>query len=219
MAIYHAVMKGSYQGQAVVNNLYYRTGIGFDLDGLSIGGALDLAQELKAQVWPSMKNCLPTGYTLESIDVYPYHDGTFDLLYQNPATVNVLESGYLTDATDGPCATAILKFNLEPTQVFGNGIFPPKRGYIALGPIISAWIDNAGKLTDELFLDAEGYIQTFASKLAMNITSLLPPVVFYPIRVRQLNILGVYKPVSFADVNACVVRRRTSFRRSRMSEI
>lgn len=217
MALYHAALHGTYQGQSIVNNLYYRTGIGFDLDGLSIGGAKELADCIKGQVWNKMKPCLPVGYTLERIDVYPYHDGTFDLLYQNPWTLNVLENGTEPDSTDGPATVCIIKFNLEPTQIFANGIMPPKRGYVAVGPVVSGWIDNDGNLTQTAFIGAAARFQELATALAANLENLLPPVVFFPIRMKTLNILGVYKPASWADVGGAVLRRRTSFRRSRMT--
>lgn len=218
MAIYKAVLRGTYAGQNIVNNLFYRTGIGFDLDGLSLGGAKELATCIRGQVWEYMKETLPLGYTLEAIDVYPYHDGTFDLMYQNPWTENVLETGTQVDATDGPAVCAIYKFNLEPTVIFANGFNPPKRGYIAVGPVISGWIDNDGRIVAGVFNTVENTMQRFATALAANLESLLPPVVFYPVRVKQDNILGIFKPVSYADVNGVVLRRRTSFRRSRVIE-
>jgi hypothetical protein len=218
MAIYRAVMNGTYMGQNIVNNLYYRTGVGFDLDGLSLGGAKELALCIKNQVWPKWKFCMTSEYKLEDITVYPYHDGTFDLMYQNPWTENVMEAGNGPAETDGPGICAILKFNLEGTAILTNGIKPPKRGYVAVGPIQSAWIDNSGALTDTVFLPADSRLNELGVALAGNLESLLPPVIFFPVRVSQKNILGIWKPVSFADVNGVKVRRRTSFRRSRMIE-
>ena len=155
---------------------------------------------------------------LEDITVYPYHDGTFDLMYQNPWTENVMEAGNGPAETDGPGICAILKFNLEGTAILTNGIKPPKRGYVAVGPIQSAWIDNSGALTDTVFLPADSRLNELGVALAGNLESLLPPVIFFPVRVSQKNILCIWKPVSFADVNGVKVRRRTSFRRSRMIE-
>ena len=218
MAIYRVVMNGTYQGQNIVNNLYYRTGVGFDLDGLTLGGAKELSLCVKNQVWNKWKYCVPTGYKLEDITTYPYHDGTFDIMYQNPWTENIMESGMGTDATDGPALCAILKFNLEGTVILANGYKPPKRGYVAVGPIASEWIDNSGALTDTVFLDAQSRLSELGVALAANLESLIPPVIFFPVRVSQKNILGLWKPVSFADVNGVKVRRRTSFRRSRMIE-
>ncbi len=218
MAIYRVVMNGTCEGQNIVNNLYYRTGVGIDLDGLSLGGAKELAQCVKDQVWPKWKYAVSGGYKLEDITVYPYHDGTFDLMYQNPWTENVMESGLGVNETDGPAICAILKFNLEGTVILANGIKPPKRGYVAVGPITSNWIDNTGALTDTVFLPADSRLNDLGVALAANLESLLPPVIFFPVRVSQKNILGVWRPVSFADVNGVKVRRRTSFRRSRMIE-
>jgi hypothetical protein len=218
MAIYRAVLKGSVHGQSIINNLYYRTGIGIDIDGLSIGGADTLGTCIKDQVWPKLKECLPGAYTLETIEVYPFKDGTFDLMYQNPASTRVFEHGTREDASDGPAICAIVKFNLEPTVILENGIKPPKRGYVAVGPIPSAWINDTGKLDETFFVNPLFQLNALADALAANLESLLPPVVFFPVRVRQENILGVWKPVSYADVGGATVRQRTSFRRSRMVE-
>lgn len=218
MAIYRVVLNGTYQGQAVNNTLFYRTGIGVDVAGLAVGGAQDLANNVKSTIWPKMKECLPNEYTLENITAYPYADGTFDLMYQNPATVNVLETGVLADPTDGPAICAIIKYRLEPTTIVGNGPKPPKRGYIALGPIPSAWINNSGQIDGILFTDPMSKLNQFADALGANLTSILPPVVWFPIRVHQDKVLGILRITSFADVSGATCRRRTSFRRSRMIE-
>lgn len=218
MAIYRVVLNGSAHGQAIINNLYYRTGVGVDIDGLSIGGADTLAKCVKEQVWPKFKECVTTSYKLNTIDVYPFRDGTFDLLYQNPWTEQVLQNGERTANSDGPGNCVILKFNLEPTAILPNGIKPPKRGYIALGPINSEWLDDSGKIADTWLLRTDPILGNLCDALAANLESLLPPVVFYPIRVHTDRLIAGFKITSFADVNGCVPRQRASFRRSRMVE-
>lgn len=217
-AIYRAVLKGSYEGQTIVNNLAYRVGVGVDVAGFAVGGADALAHCIKDQVWPDMKPCMPTGYTLESITAYPYHGETLELLYQNPYTLNVLEAGTGNNDTDGPAQCAIIKFNLEPTAILSNGWFPPKRGYVAVGPIFSGWINNKGQIIDEVFLDGTTRLNKLATSLAANLESLLPPVVFFPIRVKSQKVAGIWTLTSFADVGGAQLRRNASYRRSRMIE-
>ena len=218
MAIYKAVINGMAHGQKIVNNLYYRTGIGFELAGLEVGGAKALAASLKAQVAPKMLDCLPSSYEMVDITVYPYDDGSFNLLYQNPWAEPVAQNGTVSEQTDGVSNVMVLKFNLEPTQILGNGVKPPKRGYIALGPVASAWITDDGHIDPAQWVLPNWKPNVLAAALAGNIESLLPPVVWYPIRVSQMKVLGVFKITSFADVGGCVVRRLASFRRSRQPE-
>lgn len=217
-AIYRLVMNGSCEGQKIVNNFAYRVGVGVDIAGFAVGGAKALADTFVDQVWPDVKACLPTSYTLENVTAYPLHGETFELLYQNPWTKNVLENGTGNAETDGPAMCAIIKFNLEPTTPFGNGIYPPKRGYVALGPLFSGWINNKGQIIDEVFLDGATRLNKAATAMAANLESLVPPVVFFPIRVKTDRVLGLFKVVSWADVGGATLRRNASFRRSRMVE-
>lgn len=218
MAIYKVVLNGEYQNQRINNILWYRTGVGIDLDGLTVGGAKELAETVKAEVWPTMRPNLPLTYKLADVTVYPFHDGTFDLMFQNPYTLPVAETGLGNWATNGPAECCIIKFNLEPTTILPNGPKPPKRGYVAIGPIHEGAIDDSGHITDALFNDPGATLNTMAAKFASNLEHALPPVVWYPIRVHQERVLGLWKILSFADVQSAALRRLTSFRRSRQPE-
>lgn len=216
--IYKVVLRGECWSQSIQNILWYRTGVGIDIDGLQIGGAFELAETVQDHVWGAMKACVPTAYKLNDIAVYPYNDSTLELVYQNPHIRPVLENGTSTSETDGTALCAIVKFNLEPTTILTNGVKPPRRGYIALGPISSSQIDNSGHLIDDVFLNLVHPYKVFAETLKDDLVHLLPPVSFFPIRARQDKVLGFYKLTSFADVSGVALRRLTSFRRSRQAE-
>lgn len=218
MAIYKVQLNGEVLGQHICNNLFYRTGVGIDLDGLTVGGAAELAAGVKDKVWSKMKASLPSSYTLQDITVYPFHDGSFDLMFQNPYTLNVGESATANMQTDGPAQCAIIKFNLEPTTILPNGVKPPKRGYVAFGPISSSAIDDSGHIVSEVLNDPMNELMQVAKAMSENIENLLPPVIWYPIRVHQDSVLGLLKITSFADISGASVRRLASFRRSRMAE-
>ncbi len=218
MAIYKVVIDGQHSGQAVTNTLFYRTGLGIDVGGFDLGGAKALADVLKAEVWPRFKECLPTDYMCNAIKVYPFDDGTFNLLYSMPYELPVRETGGAPLNTDGPASCAIIRFNLEATALVTNGPKPPKRGYIAVGPCPSDWVDNTGHFNASLFNDPAFAYTKLANKLAENLNSLLPPVQFWPIRVSQMKVLGVFKITSFADVQGAALKRTMSFRRSRKPE-
>lgn len=218
MAIYKCVLNGSYHGNRINNILWYRTGLGLDLDGLTVGGAGELANAIKNVVWPKFKVVVPPEYSLLDITVYPYHDDTLELMYQNPFTLAVGDTGDGDNNTDGPAVCMNIKFNLEPTAILPNGVFPPRRGYIAVGPLPSLYVDNTGHITNAIFINPLDNIHKLSAALSENLESLLPPVVWYPIRVSQRKVLGVFKLISFADVSSAAVQRRVSFRRSRLPE-
>jgi hypothetical protein len=220
MALYKAVLKGSFQGQAINNILYYRNGVGIDISGLTLGGTKELADAVKAIVWTGLKPVMVTSYTLNQIDVSVYNDQTFDLMYQQPFTLGVQEPG-TGSATDfnGPAPCAILKFILESHVILVNGPRPPKKGYLAIGPLADQQIMDDGSL----LLDTVNQIKwdVVCGVMANNVETILPiPAVFYPVRVHMDKVgIGLkLKITSFADVQAAVMRRFTSFRRSRMPE-
>ena len=80
---YKAVFNGSCKGQDIKNILYYRSGLGMDVLGLTLAGTEALAGNLKQEVWPALKNWLTPDYVLETIDVSAIND-EFQLVYQMP---------------------------------------------------------------------------------------------------------------------------------------
>jgi hypothetical protein len=217
MAFYKVVLNGQAYGQDIKNILYYRTGLGVDIAGLTVGGTVELANSVRAIIWPLMKQVLTDSYRLEDITASVYNDGTFDLVYQNPTTVQVGENGVRAGTLNGPATCAIVKFSLEPTMLIANGPKPPKRGYVAIGPLCDDQIGNGGSMVLDGLEDAKWTALCFA--LANNVVSLIPPAVFFPVRMHQDKVLGVFRFTSFADVRDAMVRNMASFRRSRMPEL
>ena len=213
---YKAVLNGSAQGQDIKNVLYYRSGLGIDVSGLTLAGTQALAGNIKQEIWPLMKAIMPNDYTLETIDVSAIND-EFQLVYQMPYSEVVNEAGVGNGAIVGPALCMNIKFNLEPTSIV-NGIKPPSRGYVAVGPISAANVLETGFL-DTTFMQA-GAVTAFVNSLAANVEQLIPVgFVWYPIRLKQSRILGgLVHWESYADIKGAVLSRRASFRRSRMPE-
>jgi hypothetical protein len=213
-AFYKVVLNGRYAGQAIVNVLYYRLADEYVPGPLNFAGAEDLAFQVKQEIWtPSLKGTLSDGYVLENITVYPM-DAGFSLLYQMPYQMPVNESGSDTGvATNGPATCAIIRFNLEPTSPL-NGIYPPRSGYVAIGPLSDAYVDNTGHIPTAALAGWQGV----ADALSQNLENAVPPAVFYPIRVKQTKVLGVLKIISYADISGASTRSLASFRRSRQPE-
>jgi len=216
MTIYKVVLNGQCQGQDIKNILYYRTGFEIDISGLTAGGTVECAQAVKSMVWPLLKAVLPVSFEMQDISCYVYDSQDFHLMYQNPTILGVQENGLRAGSLNGPAPCAILRFSLEPHIILVDGPKPPKRGYLAVGPMIDEWIQDSG----EMLLGTVEQLEwdLVCAALSNNIGTILPPSNFFPIRVHQDKVLGLWKITSFADVRDCSIRTGSSFRRSRMPE-
>lgn len=215
---YKLVTNGQYNGQDIKNMFYYRTGVGIDVGGLTLGGAEDLAENFRDEVWgPGMSEILPSGYLLQSIDVYPIND-TFQLVYSLPYHLAVDEPGKLGTDVVAPSACVNIRFNLE--NIAGPGLGVPKRGYVAIGPVLEEDFDVNGNLETGVFSNPLSGYNLAASKMSANIESLTPPVIWYPIRVRinRIPVVGGVLWTGYADIVSATIDRRMSWRRSRRPE-
>jgi hypothetical protein len=213
---YKLVMNGSAAGQDIKNILYYRSGPGVDMSGFPFAGAEALAANFVQEVWPAVKKYLANDYLLETVDVSPIND-EFQLLYQMPHSLAVGQNGEAVGVTTGPALCMNVKFILEPTTIV-NGIKPPARGYLALGPIPADYVDESGYIKNLVLNHVD--MAAMLAALGSNIEQVLPvPQVWYPIRLKQNRILGgLIHWESYSDVKGAVLSRRASFRRSRMPE-
>jgi hypothetical protein len=218
---YKCVLNGVYFGKDNRNILWYRGA--FDPMGgaFGIGGAVELADQIQAEVVPGFLNVKPSGYELQSIDIYP-HDDALSLLYQLPYKRMIKEFGHVTfggNMSDGPALAVNMHFNLEPTAIGLQALTAPKRGYIAVGPLSSDWIDDSGKLVDSFLSGEDDRFVALGAALSKDLTSILPPADFFPIRVSQKwgvgELSGTLVAWGFADVEGCSVAEYTTYRRSR----
>jgi len=217
-AYYKAVMKAVFQDQAIVNILWYRPGLNFDLTGLGDGGTTVLAGLVKDNVWPKLKALMNTTFTMEEVVAYHY-DQSLHLSTQLPGAVPVGETGArgTGNGNGGPAPCAILRFNLAPTSVLDN-FFPPKRGYLAVGPLDDDEVTDDGHVnTTSGSYNAEW--GNLADAVSSNLVSIVPPLEFVPIRIQTKKIAGLITLRGHADIVSAVVRSRASFRRSRLPEV
>lgn len=213
---YKVVLNGVANGQDVKNILYYRDGIGFSWVNQLYGGSEVLANNVIQEVVPKMLAVLCDNYSMESVDVYPHNDA-LQLTVQQPWSAAVNQPGTQTITSHGIATCINIKFQLEPTGLM-NGIWPPRRAYIALGPIPNTWVGEDGYVPNSIFTFPA--MMECLDALSQDLEFLLPaPGTFYPIRVRHNRAIGsLVKWTSWADVSGCVMNRRGSFRRSRMPE-
>jgi hypothetical protein len=221
MAFYEVTLNGEYAGQDVKNILWYRNATPF-ADAEEFFGLLSaLCAQVEDEIWAStgpsytlgrgLRDVLPEGYVLQSISAVGYGDG-FDLLNDTPFTRVINQAGLVPGATNGPASAVILKANLEPS--FGSGIGLPKRGFLVIGPTLDATVPDTG------ILDAlhQSYFNEVGVRLAANVVTVLPPAIFFPIRVRVTRLAHIVTLITYKDVSGFVCNPVATWRKSRQPE-
>lgn len=221
MAYYKVVLHGVYSGQSIVNVLWYRaveSPLGALLDPAS---GEDITFQVQQEVWPIMRGIFPDTYTLQDITAYPY-TSTLIPAFALPYVRQVNEQATRPEANNGPAPCAILACGVENTPLV-NLLYPketsllaPRRGYLAIGPLIDAAIDNTGHIV--MTGDTHASLAALATKLAETLENLDPVAFFVPLRARLTKVAGVLTLQGFAPIATVTIRPRASFRRSRLPE-
>lgn len=213
-AYYSVSLNGTFNGQNIVNVLWYKLGLAFTPGGLNFFGAEHLATCVYNSVWNGgLKQAQSNNYRLRDITVVPFN-GLFDPIYNLPFIREVNEVGNQSGATVGSAGCITCRFVLEPQILGVNGFLPPRRGYLSFGPIREIDIDDAGRLSTA----AESFYETNLNPVSLTISSLPFPVTYDPIRMRIFRVLGVPILQGWTGISAVDVRPISSFRRSRVPE-
>lgn len=239
--LYKVVLNGAFEGVQINNILWYRSnveaGTGYVGD-LVINSAEAIANSVKNHIWEDhMRQEMPSGYTLATIDVYPYNN-VFELIYTLPFSLSVQDQGTVTNQnTLPPACSANLRFNLRPNLIDIPGFPAPKRGWVKLAPIQEQYVGNDG-LLNETGLIAYGAIATALGEwLPWDFVDVdLPltgwdvtvgiPMAFAPLRARVWTfstpqiIGGVTfgRYINTAEVLDCAPAAQTGYARSRRVE-
>jgi hypothetical protein len=216
---YKVVLNGSYAGKDNLNTLYYRTLVDVGGGAFGFGGARELAEEVIQEIVPQWLDCKPPQYNLQTIDVYP-RNSLFELLYQLPfkQEVNLAGTGDWTlGGQDSSALCLNFRFNLEPTVLGLQTFTAPKRGYIAVGPLPSLWLEDDGRLVSTQLNNVASNVRQLCDKLGQDLESIDPPAIFAPIRVAEHygEVGGGFLGYGYADVDSVTVDEFASFRRSR----
>lgn len=221
---YKLVNTALFAGQRIQNIFYYRLGVGVEIGGFSFAGAAELATAFRGYVVAQWQHCVPPSFVFESIDVYPLDD-LFQLVYTQPyhlATGLVGDRAVSAGTGWLPVANcAIMSYSLENVTVLANGINPPKRGYQAISPLPEDMVDEKGYVVDAAFQDPSNDYVLLADAFAANINAVLPAVAsWFPIRMKsKRDLLGhVTGWESYSDIQACQLKKKTSYRKSRRPE-
>jgi len=148
MSIISVTPSARCQGQTIINTYWYRSAVALPFAEL-FGWAEAIAAAWADLFWTGdvgtrMQDLLPDDYVLETILV-DFRDDDGVLLNTIPYSVAVDLAGGNTGSFDGNHNCAIMHFSLGGAP--GPGRDLPRRGYVALGPIVSDAIGDNGVLT------------------------------------------------------------------------
>jgi len=214
MSIISVTPSARCQGQTIINTYWYRSAVALPFAEL-FGWAEAIAAAWADLFWTGdvgtrMQDLLPDDYVLETILV-DFRDDDGVLLNTIPYSVAVDLAGGNTGSFDGNHNCAIMHFSLGGAP--GPGLDLPRRGYVALGPIVSDAIGDNGVLTGAT-LDT---LQELGTKMATNLVTELPPSLLFPVRVRVNRPPLLPEYYRWRDAEACAPRTRIRVRRSRLT--
>lgn len=210
--LYKIVVNAECKGQNIQNYFAYRVGVGVDPQILPLGGAQVLAEEFRQEVLPALKACMHETTMIQTLDVYVYNSA-FSLIYSAPHREDVNEPGTLAGSLISPAQYVTFKANLEP-MLITEALIAPRRGWSSIGPMVEEWFID-GKIHDTLWNTVDNVFDTLADKLASNLEAIDPPAIFYPVRLKQNQVLGVNTIVGYADIQSWAPDRRLKIRKSR----
>lgn len=215
---------GEHYGQQIVNTFTYRS------EDYSMGNqdpfrdALKFADDFLANCQSEYLSVHNANYTLLRAEV-TLRNNAFEPLHGAPAVRTIsahgTDTGIGEDQTTGSSVTAILGFMLGPQhQISGIGNAKKNVGYVAIGPVPEAQVDNYGHL-------AAGYqanLSAFGAKVDDELIDVVLAATFTPVRIHEKWIAAtlitprILEWRTYSDVLGYRIKQVASWRRSRMPE-
>lgn len=212
---------GEYFNQSVVNIFHYRSTEWLPGQGNPFDDVLAFVVAVTNYISSQFLACLPTDYTLLRSEGVGY-DNNFNIVTASPLVHSLSAAGTLgARDTNGAANAANIGLRCgEQVQINGIGTSKRNRGYLCLGPVGDADIDNYGHVSSSL----RTRMDTLAQKLDDGITVVAPAVTLTPIRVhakfqRLPNPLpDVLLWRTYSDIKGYTLPRQATYRRSRRAE-
>lgn len=203
MAVYYkAVLSGTYQGQNIVNVLFFSDVGGVPFSAWSATTAAQLADAIEAVIAPEYVLNLPSTYNLDLITVTAINDRGITVSDYEVSVSPGLPGGAVVNS-EGQAQVAIIAYQTTTAPGAGRNV---KRSYLAYGPLHDSSQSSDGTLDG-----------TYVVGLVTLLEALLDPLGsagpdFYPIRVGRTVDPA---PTAVGRVTQVVVRPFASFRKSR----
>lgn len=198
---YRAALQGTYQGQSIVNVLYYGNDVGAGFAAWSPVVAADLAEALDTTLTADYVASLPSTYTFQNIVVTGIDENAITVSdYEVERVVN--EPGGAAVNSEGQAQVAIIAFQTTKLATAGRNV---KRSYLAYGPLTDAAQSSDGAL-EAAFVTG---ITDLLALLAQTISSLED---YAPVRMGR-TVPGAAPAIG--RVTGITLRPYASFRKSR----
>lgn len=198
---------GEVGGKEVLNTLWYRLE---ETHGTTATAAAALAAEWVVTVSPQWVKFFPSQYNLARVEVQAYSSVWAPLMFL-PYSATVDTPGTNTGTLAGPAQTVILNFSLDLASLLEPAdTNPPRRSYLALGPVPEAAIGDDGLVIFTYW--ASGDLLNFRGGIVATLEDPGNFTVAIPERVGRPNDVGQRASMLVVDT---AFRGRSSFRRSR----
>ena len=211
--------KGEYFNQTIINVFHYRSTNWLPVGGNPFDDVLAFVDAVRDNTAPTFVSCLPSDYTLRSIEGVGYDD-QYNLVTSSPLIRTENLRGAITGGnTMGAANCAIVSLRCGPQhQINGNGQSKRNRGYLAVGPMIETGVDDYSHIS----VDQTARLEGVAMVASQPVTVLLPPCTLTPIRIHEKwTTVGPVKILdwrTYSDILGWRVNGVASYRRSRQPE-
>jgi hypothetical protein len=210
---------GEYFNQRVINVFHYRSTAWLPLQGNPFDDVLAFVDSCITHQKPSMLAALPSDYTLRTVEGIGYDD-QYNIVTASPLIRTVNEAGLRGGTqTMGAASCAILSLRCGPqVQINGAGQSKRNRGYLAIGPLNEADVDNYSHIVPLQV----ARIGSIGDEASANRTIIAPAVTLIPIRIHEKYAqVGPIKALlwrTYSDVLGYKVNAVASYRKSRQPE-
>lgn len=206
---------GEYFNQRIVNVLHYRSSEWLPGAGNPFDDVLAFVSAVWNHVRTPYLNTKDANYTCLRVEGVGYDDA-YNIVTSSPLVLTVNEpGGMIAEDSVGAALSCNIGLRCGEQHLIAGALFSQRnRGYISVGPVGEARVDNYSHVTST-YLSA---IEDLAETLDDTIMLVNPAVTLTPIRIHRRYALGVLTGLSYSDVLGYTLPRTASFRRSRMPE-
>lgn len=208
--------EGEYFNQPIVNVFHYRSDTWSPLGGNPFDDVLSGMDAIILELKSTFLNLMNSNYTLVNVTGVGYDD-QYKIVTASPLVRNLATPGTNgPDATNGAAPCAILGLRCgQQHQINGIGESLRNRGYLTLGPLSDASVDNYSHLLPAF----AALVDVFAQHVDNSIVSLDAMATLVPVRIHakwnKVLLSHVLAWRTYSDVLGYTVNRVASYRRSR----
>lgn len=206
---------GEYYNQSIVNVLWYRSNVLNPWGNNPFEDMLNVIDAVLDAMKTEYLQVHTADYTLLRAEGVGY-DNVMEPVTPSPAFRTINESGtFNSPSTVGAALSCNLSFMLgQQVQILGQGHSKRNRGYLSIGPLPEAHVDNYSHISASFL----GDLDSFAQKVDDVLVDVWQGVSFTPIRIHAKAGFLFTQNSSYSDILGYKLPSVASFRRSRIPE-